>query len=481
MEVLAAAGSSCEGMDAACALADVPGTAIAAGRSSGEKSELRHDLLMLLRGDEEERPKMIDSAWVTQAVGAPHRLDISSLERAHAVHGCGSILNTGQSISAEILATDEATGQQVGIYIKKIQASRFAHQKSAQDLRRDLASCHNECAFYQHISPLMQNSVTIPRCYYVAERNFHDYPDEAQMSQSEYMLVLESMTQGNNGHRSSQASLCQHSPLTRDEALHSLSLIARFHAWAWNDPTRLGLVAEKLLSRASYWDLPRRGAAEMERMPAVWVDFLANMRGTSAHAAELLSQPGVVALADRMLSLGPWINEEIHGEASRRWHTIVHGDFKAMNVFVPIEPATHQLSTRAASSAALIDFQWTGVGLGMLDVAMHLYHGVELAAMEDGGEEELISWYHRQLTALLSDEEASGYPIEVARRHYALCLLDYGRVVMSKFWAGLSPESLAAKAGKQNCSMVYRQADAALRFVRRMEQCISVLEAERRS
>ena len=50
-----------------------------------------------------------------------------------------------------------------------------------------------------------------------------------------------------------------------------------------------------------------------------------------------------------------------------------------MNVFVPVSRGTE------GSAAALIDFQWTGVGLGMLDVAMHLYHSVELAAMEGGG------------------------------------------------------------------------------------------------
>ena len=51
-----------------------------------------------------------------------------------------------------------------------------------------------------------------------------------------------------------------------------------------------------------------------------------------------------------------------------------------MNVFVPVSQ-----SAAVENSAALIDFQWTGIGLGMLDVAMHLYHSVELAAMENGG------------------------------------------------------------------------------------------------
>lgn len=40
---------------------------------------------------------------------------------------------------------------------------------------------------------------------------------------------------------------------------------------------------------------------------------------------ELLVRPSVVALADRMLSLGPWVSDQIHGESAARWKTMVHG------------------------------------------------------------------------------------------------------------------------------------------------------------
>jgi hypothetical protein len=167
-------------------------------------------------------------------------------------------------------------------------------------------------------------------------------------------------------------------------------------------------------------------------------------------AEELLSRPSVVALADRMVRLGPWIAEQIHGEDAAPWRTIVHGDYKAMNVFVPIDAADAPSGGAAVAvagagaagvgagfGAAMIDFQWTGVGLGadntpslsfrsfcltsfetgplcagMLDVAMHLYHSVEPAAMQAGsegdagGEEALLRHYHTRLTALLSEADA---------------------------------------------------------------------------
>jgi hypothetical protein len=45
-----------------------------------------------------------------------------------------------------------------------------------------------------------------------------------------------------------------------------------------------------------------------------------------------------------------------------------------------------------------------------------MYHGVEMSGMEDGGEDELIAWYHGQLTAMLSEEDAAAYPLEVRFR-----------------------------------------------------------------
>ena len=42
-------------------------------------------------------------------------------------------------------------------------------------------------------------------------------------------------------------------------------------------------------------------------------------------AEELLARPSVIALADRMLSLAPWVSEQIHGESAAPWKTMVHG------------------------------------------------------------------------------------------------------------------------------------------------------------
>jgi hypothetical protein len=118
------------------------------------------------------------------------------------------------------------------------------------------------------------------------------------------------------------------------------------------------------------------------------------------------------------------------------------------------------------------------MGMGMLDVAMHLYHSVSLDAMVDGGEERLLRFYHRRLTERIGPGKALRYPFHTAMRHYRICLVDYARVVLSYFFKGASPASFAAKAEKENCGLVYRHLGCAMRFVEEVEKAVSFLEAE---
>eukprot|EP01051_Picozoa_sp_SAG22_P004577 SAG22_NODE_249_length_13894_cov_60.455455_2_plen_320_part_00 len=205
-----------------------------AARPAAVEAELRRELLTLVGGD-----GAIDEAWVSNLKalgGGSFVLDRASLERQHAVHGVTGVLDTGQSLSADlqVVADGHGGGRAVGLYIKKIQAKRW--KKTAAALRRDLGSCHNECVFYQEFAGVLHAAgIGVPRCYYSGEQSFHDSVDEEQLAQSEFMLVLESMMvpaqeASTEGGRPT-TSLCQHSPLTKPEVLHSLDLIARFHAW----------------------------------------------------------------------------------------------------------------------------------------------------------------------------------------------------------------------------------------------------------
>ena len=111
----------------------------------------------------------------------------------------------------------------------------------------------------------------------------------------------------------------------------------------------------------------------MSVLPGVMADFLLNFEAVDDGT---LKRPGVRALGDRLLRLLPRVAEEI----SRSDSCLVHGDFKAMNVFLP-------KAKDVVDPVIMIDMQWCGVGCGLSDLAMHLFHSVEVSALENGGEE----------------------------------------------------------------------------------------------
>ena len=114
-----------------------------------------------------------------------------------------------------------AIARTMSVYIKRVEARRFARSKPPSSLRRDLRSAYYEQAFYRHVAPLLRAgdggdeggdegeagsprrgpdrrrrrsvSIPIPTPIYVDERSYHNaalYSD-AEMAESAYLLVLE--------------------------------------------------------------------------------------------------------------------------------------------------------------------------------------------------------------------------------------------------------------------------------------------------
>ena len=169
-----------------------------------------------------------------------------------------------------------------------------------------------------------------------------------------------------------------------------------------------------------------------------------------------------------------------------------------MNLFLPIDTASASAASADSrrgggdSRAMLIDFASTGVGFGMADVAMHLSHSVAPETLADGGEERLIDAYLAALAAARAGADSGGgggggadgsgdvqpvYDRETAMRHYRLAVIDYGRFVVGRFWSAASPESFEAKARSPNTTLVNRDCNAALQFVRRIDAALAYFEA----
>ena len=265
---------------------------------------------------------------------------------------------------------------------------------------------------------------------------------------------------------------CQHSPLTMKEAKASLDFLARLHAWAWQTPARyrgfpdavgasLETASEKekqdfvaavstasgssarLFERGCYWDLSRRGADELDGMPGVWDQFL---RYWSGCGWPCLALPQFRSLGRRLRAAAPRVIQDLHGAhvigdkvttiaddagrnsgAKLQYRTLVHGDFKAMNLFVPSNSSdaaackaegeeegddyvysSGQKNESFQRGVIAIDFQWTGGSGecgGMQDVAMHLFHSVHPDCLEGGGERALLTHYYECLCLHLKRPE----------------------------------------------------------------------------
>jgi hypothetical protein len=159
--------------------------------------------------------------------------------------------------------------------------------------------------------------------------------------------------------------------------------------------------------------------------------------------------------------------------------TLVHGDFKAMNVFLK--------QVDDARDVCAIDFQWSGVGNGMCDVAYHLCHSGPLGVMGLVGEETMSNgetallrvYYDALMSALQREKDVTpSYTWERCVRDYKLSVLDYARVVFSVFFKGGSPASFAARSTNMNVSLVYRDTACMLRFVVQCDAILREIEAE---
>jgi len=87
-----------------------------------------------------------------------------------------------------------------------------------------------------------------------------------------------------------------------------------------------------------------------------------------------------------------------HGHQARRHRTLVHGDYKAANMFF-----VEDISERNAAydACAVCDFQFAGPGLGAIDVCYLLFP--DARADYASNELALLDWYHSRLGAHMTD------------------------------------------------------------------------------
>lgn len=313
--------------------------------------------------------------------------------------------------------------------------------RSETHWKRDLASYRTEARFYAEFYPsIVAASVPLVPVRFTAH------------SADQFLLLLD--------HADCSGLACV-DRLDVHHAKLALRYLASLHAAACQVDGLLDRAAERLWPTGGWWELAKRGQQELEQATSVWPSVLHNFERELSTAGIDTHSERIVNLGARMVQHAGYIHRELVGDSAHGPKTLVHGDFKAANLLF------------GASGVTAFDWQWTGVGLGAMDVAYLLNTSVGIEALED--EQELIRVYYEALDERVGLQQ---YPLAAFERHCRLATLEYARILLSNFWKGMTPQSCAAKAANANCGLGYRSVAHVLRMVRVLDAGLAFVEHE---
>ncbi|CAB9501197.1 Pentatricopeptide repeat-containing protein [Seminavis robusta] len=379
------------------------------------------------------------------------------------------------------------------VFVKRVVASDYiGTKKDWADLRRTLLYMRTEVRFYKEILPVLQKTLlgandspststttsSIAPKIHLAQHSLEKFipDDESGLAPAgappaiyeEYQRDPTILPAGSGEiimDCVSDADYFQASPISIDQAKQCLTAVAQLHAAAWENQPLLEQCTQRL-SLASF-HLQVRNPKELAGMEASWEHF-------STQFATALDEAGLSertkTLGARIQQAAKAISQQLSPQYNEPYATLIHGDYKAMNVFLPKDPSTN-------NNALLVDFASTGIGLGVSDVAMHIHHAVIPADLANGGEEALVDHYWQELDKLLQ-ERGKNYPRDVAMKQYRLAVIDYGRFVLGRFWKTATPETFAKRKDSPNTTLINRNVEAAMAFIDRMERYLTEFEQE---
>ncbi len=378
---------------------------------------------------------------------------------------------------------NDSTKNVVDLFVKCVEASKYSHKPWA-DLRRTLLYSRTEARFYSDILPLLKESLSYsdwdiaPNCY-LAESNLDELIGEEESAAAKALdenadpkydkddttvldgkggnLILESLKDG----------FYQTSPLTLSQTGQCLKAIAKFHATAFGNKDILEQVSTKLCEYGGSYHLKNRNVKELAKINDTWNDLAHNLK--EAAPQEFFEREHIRSMGQRIYDVAEYVSNELSPTYDDEYATIVHGDYKAMNVFLPLDETKQPL---------LIDFASCGLGVGLSDVAMLITHAVHPKDLGNGGEEKLVLEYISHFQKALPESKQNLYPKEKALRHYRFATVDYFRFVLGRLLRGASLESFEKKKDSKNAVFVTRNVEAALAFIERADKYVSEIEHE---
>ncbi|GMF24103.1 unnamed protein product [Phytophthora lilii] len=400
----------------------------------------------------------------------------------------GSIHRGKHSAVAKLQVHFDASDDETTLFLKK-SARNELPSRSAAHWQRDITSYRTEATFYAHFAASLHArgvSLIRPLAVFqsdaagICSSNLVAAERVTTCSAPEnFMMLLECL-----GSVSPVSSAVDESSLANYEAAdcldladtrQALSYLANLHASAWGQEDLLENASSELWPAACWWAFPKRGETELAQASEIWPHMLSHWGKVFEAELSLPPTADLKSLGERMIEEAAYISRCLSVDSNAELSTLVHGDFKSANLFFESQ----------SRKVVAFDWQWSGVGLGAMDVANLLNTSVSISLLaNDENELELLQFYYdclaERLKALgVTSALQRSYSFEAFERHYMLATVEYARLLISNFWKRMTPDSCMAKAGNANCGLGYRSIPHVVRMVRKLHQGLKRVKGER--
>jgi aminoglycoside phosphotransferase (APT) family kinase protein len=228
--------------------------------------------------------------------------------------------------------------------------------------------------------------------------------------------------------------------LSVSEAKRALKWIARLHAMFWNDEKSQDWRRD-LWTRGGFWT-DGKDAINIQTISAQWSQ---TVRWLQTHHPELVSEE-VKGIGKRIQALAGPLDRFLSMESAGPRGTMTHGDYKAANLFLSESRADD--NSLGAESVAVVDFQFSGGGLGAEDISYLLFSDARGHYFND--EEDLLQVYHEELVTSLIEQRKGGpssISLDCLKMQYELSRIDFTRHLLGRGWvASTEGDALLVRA-----------------------------------
>jgi len=276
---------------------------------------------------------------------------------------------------------------------------------------------------------------------------------------------------------------CHPDFLSPEQTKRALRWLASFHARFWGEvkvTSSSSSWRRHLWERGGFWTVKRRNGdlnssqrVKVVGMAQQWTQTIRFLE--SKHPAVITSH--TKALGKRLEAAARPIAEFLTRQSQSANGTLIHGDFKAANMFLSITGDDDDDDIHGGgdiSSVAVLDFQFAGLGLAAEDVAYFLFPDARGHYFDR--EPKLLKVYYDEFISQLILQQKGGpstLSIEAFRGYYELSRIDFIRYWLEKGWVAstdgdaklvtaLEATMFKLDGGRERSEMEYAQAAAKL-------------------